>query len=121
MQQVLKPNLIEYRRVYNMPLFLMALFFIPEVFIRMHTFINAGPVPLAFAEPIFFISFTLLILDKWDLNKIFASSFTKYYLFFLGYGIWNLMMSLKYYHNGLGFAAGVFLNVFVYPLSFFLG
>jgi len=121
MEQVLRPNLTEYRRVGNMPVFLLLLFFIPEVTIRMHTFISVGGVPLAFAEPIFFLSFALLILDKWDLNKVFASSFSKYYFIFLAFGIWNLTMSVKYYHNGIGFAGSVFLNVFVYPLSFFLG
>src|SRR6187549_64835 len=99
MEQVLRPNLTEYRRVGNMPLFLLLLFFIPEVTIRMHTFISVGGVPLAFAEPIFFLSFALLILDKWDLNKVFASSFSKYYFIFLAFGIWNLTMSVKYYHN----------------------
>jgi len=30
-------------------------------------------------------------------------------------------MGLKYYHNSAGFSLGVFRNLFLYPLAFFLG
>jgi len=72
MEQVLKPNLVAYKRVYNMPFFITIMFFIPMLFIRLHTFPAAPGLNLSLAEPLFFISFVLLILDKWILIKYSA-------------------------------------------------
>lgn len=122
MEQVIAPNLVDYRRGRNIPFFIMILLFLPMLFIRMHTFpIIPGKLNLAIGEPLFFICMTLLLLDKWNLNKILNTPFTKYWAIFFFYGTWNLIMSIKYYKNGLGFALGVYLNLCIYPLSYFLG
>jgi hypothetical protein len=121
MEQVLKPNLVPYKRVNNLPIFMSILFFIPMLTIRVHTYPVAPGLNLAIAEMIFPFAFILLILDKWDLNKVFNHSFSNLYFIFLFYGTWNLFMSLKIYHNSLGFALSVYRDIYIYPLGFFLG
>ncbi len=120
MDQLLRPKAIPYKHPRNIPFFVSFLIVFSALFIRAPP-IPVGSITVGLAEPFLALSLLIMLVDRWDYNRMFNTPITAWYAFFAVFGFVDLLWSIRFFHNKLGYSLASYRYIFLYPLAIFVG